>query len=64
MLTNVQSSLKCPAFRLSGYWLGKWPTSYHKLWVVKAFVLFTARYFLYKRQKLHYMMCEWKTSIM
>ncbi|GMH35966.1 hypothetical protein BSKO_03834 [Bryopsis sp. KO-2023] len=38
----------------SAYWLGRFPERLHRLFCVKAIILFSLRWFLWKRQKMHY----------
>jgi hypothetical protein len=43
---------------LTAYIIGRWPHSYYHYWALKSVILFTLRYFSYKKKGLHYMMFE------
>ena len=43
---------------LSAYWLGASPQTFYKYYTVKAVVLYSARFYLYKAKNWHYYMLE------
>ena len=45
-------------YSLSAYWLGASPQTFYKYYTVKAVVLYTARFYLYKAKNWHYYMLE------
>jgi hypothetical protein len=42
----------------SAYWLGHAPTTFYKLYTVKALFLFAIRFYLYRREKMHYYLLD------
>lgn len=40
---------------LTTFWVGRWPSTYHLFWLIKDVVLFSLRFFSYKRRGMHYM---------
>ena len=56
--TSLWAKGKLCCCRLSAYWLGHSPHTWHRWFTLKAVVLFTVRYFIYRSKSFQYYLLE------